>query len=296
MNFVNGSIAKGFIPAVNLFVTSRCNMRCRFCFGSCQMQSLLAPREKRLVLADVIRQCHYAGIEKITFVGGEPLLYAGLDEAIQLAHDLGLTTCVVSNGALVTQQWLRWISPSLDWVGFSIDSLFADTNRLIGRVAKGEPLAKSSYVNLVDWVHEAGIRLKVNTTVCQWNHAEDMIWFYRRATPERLKFFQALTIEGVNDAEARSFSVSDEQFAAFVERHTKQGIQVVAESSTDMVGSYLMVSPDGRFFDNTKGCYRFSRPINKVGFDAALGDICVDAERFVHRGGEYDWERPKLTI
>jgi len=280
MDYVNGSIANGFIPAINLFVTSRCNMRCRFCFGSCQMQSQLTPTKRRLVLADVIRQCHDAGIEKITFVGGEPLLFDGLDQVIQLAHSFGLTTCVVSNGALATKQWLDVISPVLDWVGFSIDSLSIQTNRLIGRVSKGQPLTQAHYMRLVDWGHQAGIRLKLNTTVCQWNHTEDMAWFYRRSAPERLKFFQALTVEGVNDAQSHSFSVSNEQFTAFVMRHTEQGLNAIAESSTDMVGSYLMVSPDGRFFDNTTCCILFS-PV-ALAFAIIPGGIASCKIRWAH--------------
>jgi tRNA(His) 5'-end guanylyltransferase len=50
-------------------------------------------------------------------------------------------------------------------------------------------------------------------------------------------------------------------------------------------GSYLMVTPDGRFFENMFGRYRFSRPIDEVGFDAVLSDIRVDSQKFRSRGG-----------
>ncbi|GAB6110469.1 viperin family antiviral radical SAM protein [Desulfomicrobium salsuginis] len=291
MDCTHGLITKEFIPAINLFITNHCNMRCRFCFGSCKIPSILTPIEQRRILNDVIHQCYYYGIKKVTFVGGEPLLYSGLDTAIQLAHDLGLTTCVVSNGALVSKKWLFNISPSLDWIGLSIDSLSAKTNKKIGRVVKNKPISKFTYIDLVDSIHDSKIQLKINTTVCYWNFTENMTWFYRRAAPKRLKFFQALTIDGINDAESRSFSVSDEQFAAFVNRHTNNGIQAVVESSSDMIGSYLMVSPDGRLFDNTTGRYRFSRPICNVGFDAALEDIILDTTKFIDRGGSYNWTR-----
>ncbi|CCH49486.1 viperin family antiviral radical SAM protein [Pseudodesulfovibrio piezophilus] len=278
-----------FIPAINLFVTKHCNMRCRFCFGSCKMRSPLSSQDQDGVFVDVIRQCHQQGISKITFVGGEPLLYPKLKLLIRLAHDLGITTCVVSNGALLTKEWLREVSGMLDWIGISIDSLSVDTNWSIGRISNGVPMSKLVYEQLVDWVHDYGMRLKINTTVCRWNHHEDMSSFYRDTNPHRIKMFQALTIDGVNDEESTKFSVSDEQFTHYVERHLRQGIKAVAEASNDMVGSYLMVSPDGCFFDNTHGSYRLSRPISRVGFSSAIKDISVNHTKFMDRGGMYRW-------
>jgi len=291
MDYVNSSVSSEIIPAINLFVTSRCNMRCQYCFGSCQMRSTLTPSQRRSVFSDIIVQCQQAGVEKVTFVGGEPLLCSGLYQAIHHAHELGMTTCVVSNGALVTQDWLRSVSSSLDWIGFSIDSLSEKTNQSIGRAVGGVPLALPFYRELVSWVQDAGINLKVNTTVCRWNHNEDMAEFYLWAKPDRIKLFQALTIKGVNDGKSSGFSITDSQFSRFVTHHENQGVPVVSESSSDMVGSYLMVSPDGCFFDNTTGQYRFSRPIQDVGFEAAMEDIRVDSELFYARGGKYNWTR-----
>lgn len=289
MSTVEKLAADRFIPAINLFVTKHCNMRCSFCFGSCKMRSSLSFQDQDGVFADIIKQCHQQGISKITFVGGEPLLYPKLNQLIKLAHDLGITTCVVTNGALLTKEWLRGLSGVLDWVGISIDSLSADTNRSIGRISNSVPMSKSIYGQLVDWVHNYGMRLKINTTVCRWNHQEDMSSFYRDTDPHRIKMFQALTIDGVNDEESSNFSVSDEQFVQYVKRHRRRGIMAVAESSSDMLGSYLMVSPEGRFFDNTDGVYRLSRPINEVGFPTAIEDISVNFTKFKGRGGMYRW-------
>ena len=50
-----------------------------------------------------------------------------------------------------------------------------------------------------------------------------------------------------------------------------------------------MVDPAGRFFDNTAGVHTYSQPINEVGVDAALGEVSVDASKFLFRDGLYDW-------
>ena len=56
-----------------------------------------------------------------------------------------------------------------------------------------------------------------------------------------------------------------------------------------MTGSYVMVDPAGRFFDNVAGVHRYSRPINEVGVEAALGEVTVDPDKFQFRNGRYNW-------
>ena len=56
-----------------------------------------------------------------------------------------------------------------------------------------------------------------------------------------------------------------------------------------MTGSYLMVDPAGRFFDNTEGHHTPSRPILEAGVHEALQDIKIDPAKFLERGGQYEW-------
>ena len=42
-------------------------------------------------------------------------------------------------------------------------------------------------------------------------------------------------------------------------------------------------------FDNSMGAYRYSRPILGSGVEEALRQVSVDPERFLRRGGIYDW-------
>jgi radical S-adenosyl methionine domain-containing protein 2 len=56
-----------------------------------------------------------------------------------------------------------------------------------------------------------------------------------------------------------------------------------------MTGSYVMVDPAGRFFDNTAGAHVYSRPINEVGVNVALKEVSVDPGKFRLRDGLYDW-------
>ena len=56
-----------------------------------------------------------------------------------------------------------------------------------------------------------------------------------------------------------------------------------------MTGSYIMVDPMGRFYDNVDGRYRYGRPILQAGVEGALQDVRVDRETFERRGGRYEW-------
>jgi radical S-adenosyl methionine domain-containing protein 2 len=67
------------------------------------------------------------------------------------------------------------------------------------------------------------------------------------------------------------------------------GVTFVAESNAVMSGSYAMLDPAGRFFDNTTGAHRYSRPVLQVGVEDAFRDVAFDAGKFEARGGAYAW-------
>ena len=82
-----------------------------------------------------------AGTEKITFVGGEPTLFENLDSVIIYAKQLGMITCLVTNGALL-EKLLEDCGKYLDWVAFSIDSIYEDVQQKLGRPKRKRRLYK----------------------------------------------------------------------------------------------------------------------------------------------------------
>ena len=167
----------------------------------------------------------------------------------------------------------------------------AGTLLKIGRAVKGkEPLSENYYLRLGESINGRSIRLKINTVVNRHNLAEDFRPFIRAMMPERWKIFQALPVEGQNNRRFGEFAVTLAEFNQYVARNRSlegDGIKVVPENNELMTGSYLMIDPLGRFFDNTKGEHTYSRPILEVGVEAALKDIEIRPERFAARGGFY---------
>ncbi len=232
-----------------------------------------------------------AGFQKINFAGGEPTLLPQLSDLIRQTKSNGLTTSIVTNGSRITPEWLDDLAGSLDIIALSIDSVDRDTQRRIGRVERGkDPIHAQHYRKLGEMIRERGIRLKVNTVVNRANHTEDFRSFILEMKPERWKIFQALSVIGQNDARFSEFTITDSEFEQYVHHNSgveSEGIRVVPENNELMTGSYVMVDPLGRFFDDVSGFHNYSASILDIGVAAALEQVEVDAGRFVLRGGVY---------
>lgn len=294
------SESKGPVVALNFHVWQPCNMGCQYCFAefSDAVPQLQADKQHlRERALSVVEAAANAGIQKLTLVGGEPTLCPWLLDLLKLGKQRGLVTMVVSNGSRMTEAWLSMHLPWLDWVALSIDSLEAETNQRIGRVAVNRTIPdRASYSSLLNKLRLSGCRVKVNTVVSSLNWREDFTSFLRSHGVERWKVLQALHVRGENDAAFPQMAVSEHQFQAFTKRHQSldQDMMFAVEDNDAMRGSYLMVDPLGRFFSNVHGCHRYSEPIWSVGWDEARGQVDVDAVKFLERGGQYDWRPIRL--
>ena len=283
------------IPTVNYHLWKFCNMRCEFCFATFKdLGPRLLPRGHlgREECLSVVESLSQAGFRKINFAGGEPTLCPWLPDLIILAKGLGLATSVVTNGSRITEQWLDRVNGSLDWAALSIDSVDAATLRRTGRMSRSGPMSRSDYLRAISVLRGHGVRIKVNTVVTRRNLMEDLTDFIVEARPERWKLLQVLPVKGQNDQAVGPYVVSAGEFEDYVvssRRVEAHGAKVVAESNDLMTGSYVMVDPAGRFFDNASGAHAYSQPILEVGVEEALRQVSADPRRFLSRGGLYDW-------
>jgi radical S-adenosyl methionine domain-containing protein 2 len=290
-----GSVGAATLPpSVNYHLWAPCNMRCRFCFAPFQdvVSEVLPrghlPREESLRLTTVLA----TRFAKVSFAGGEPTLCRWLPDLVRTARERGSTTMLVTNGSRL-RQMIEQLRGVLDWVAISIDSASERTLVQLGRAVQGRTaLPREEYVELARMVRGAGMRLKINTVVTALNATEDMSDFIRDLAPERWKVLRVLPVTGQNDGRVEPLLCSDGDFAGFVERHQRleaDGIAVVPEDNEDMRGSYAMVDPAGRFFDNAGGGHSYSTPILRAGLDAAWSEVTFSMDRFLDRGGAYDF-------
>lgn len=284
--------------SVNFHLIEACNAKCKYCFatfGHLDKRDRLSFTDQS-ALVDLLVD---AGVGKINFAGSEPTLVEKLGPLGKRIKSRSGGRCAVSlvtNGARLKpllDDWADWI----DWIALSVDSADDRVNAALGRTGIDRPYAPEM-VEFGAQAKRRGIRLKCNTVVNRRNLKEDMRGFISELAPARWKLFQMLPLTGENDGAVAGLSVSDEEFRAFVERHSPlndTGIAVVPEDNTAMTNSYLMISPDGRFFwhvpDSHGRTLEYGDPILEAGFDKAFEQVRFAHTKFRDRGGAYDWLR-----
>ncbi len=280
-------------PSVNFHLWQPCNMRCSFCFARFEdVREVLPPGHLKQDEAIALTRALAGRFDKITFAGGEPTLCPWLPALIVEAKHGGATTMLVTNGTRITEAYLAALAGALDWVTLSVDSARPEVNVALGRAVNGQALSSADYIERARLVRGVGMRLKVNTVVTALNVDEDLRTLLTELNPEHWKPLQVLPVGGQNDGHVEALLISKEQFRVFVERHRAveaRGAVVRAEDNDDMTGSYAMVDPAGRFFDNTSGRHTYSSPILAFGVDSAWAAIRFSIEKFSARGGLYPW-------
>ncbi len=270
------------IRSVNWHVTMNCNYNCRFCFYK-NMSGEFKDLEKARHKLETLRS---KGIEKINFAGGEPLLYKNLDHLLKMAKAMGFTVSIVTNAALLNENNLRKMSGYVDWIGISVDSADEVIEKELGR-GYGQHIEHVRKV--CELVHEYGMKLKINTTVTRMNFSEDMKPFISSLCPDRWKVFQILHMKGQND-DALDLTLTTEEFDIF--RNINDGLALrngatpVFESAENMLESYFIIGPDGDIL-LSKGNQRSSIPFESLE-NMKITDL-VDAEKYLERRGDYDW-------
>ena len=272
-----------FFETASFHIVKPCNMNCKFCYATFDDMKVInqLPKEDAFIILDKLK---LAGVQKITFAGGEPLLYKWIYEVIEYSKQICLTTSIITNGSLLTDKLLEKFKGKLDWIGISVDSLQQRTNELIGRTAKN----KLNYLDLCLSIKEAGFKLKINTVVNSFNWYADLNDFIDDVKPERWKVFQALRVEGQNEKQFDEIKVTGEQFKSFIDDHKHQK-SIVIEDNEAMTGSYLLIDPQGRLFENSQGKHTYSQPLQNNDINQCLSEINLNRDMFIKRGGIYNW-------
>lgn len=154
-----------FADIVFLEVTRTCNLRCKHCLNSSgnSIPNELAQEEfKKLVkeLAD-------NGVQDIRFTGGEPLLYEGIYELIELASSNGIYTSIGTNGTLITKEVAKKLKHSgLNKAVVSIDGI-KETHEFI----RGKGNYDKAMIGLDNLIEE-GIKVRVNSVIMKSNMDE----------------------------------------------------------------------------------------------------------------------------
>lgn len=287
---------------INWHITEACNYSCQYCYAKWetperQRELVRDPVRTRELLhrlyqffhpdndANPLRRYLSWGSVRLNLAGGEPLLYTRrVLEMLPVARDLGFDVSLITNGSRLDSGIMALMAPSISLLGLSVDSPIARNNKEIGRIdRRGNQLDIADLGEAVDEGRHRNplLRVKVNTVVNKVNQSDDMTGVIQRLRPDKWKVLRMLPM--VDDR----LAVSQQIFDDFVRRHAHLASIRHVEDNQDMMESYLMVDPMGRFFQNAAGTslngYRYSQPILEAGAPAAFTGIRFSAPKFLLR-------------
>lgn len=283
---------------VNWHLTEACDFSCRYCYAHWERAESIKDliREEHQVRALVTelgrffrsdgaaRKFGFYGVDpRLNVAGGEPLLVpSAVQTAVHRALRIGLRTSLITNSSFLTEELCKSLAPGLDMLGVSIDSGQSDINNLIGRVdSQGRFLDLGSLSSSFEVLRRCNpaLTVKLNTVVNRLNWKDDLSSVVGLIQPKKWKILRALPVID------QSTNVTDDQFRAFVDRHSAYRSIAVVEDNQDMQESYIMFDPQGRFFQNSpcSAGYQYSQPILEVGAEKAFEQVSFNPERFLSR-------------
>jgi len=271
---------------INWHIIEKCNYTCDYCFAKYDKplkKEIHSSQENIVRLLNKVYlyfSAKYEGFKIILNVaGGEPTLSGNLDFIIKKAYEIGFHVSIITNLSKITSTFIESNVKYLSIFATSIDSLDNSTNIKIGRSSNNKALCKEKIIQVINQVREEknNIEIKINTVVNEYNYEEYLGDFIALIRPIKWKIFQALSIN-----KNRIYCTS-QQFNIFLDRNKSMNSKIYEESNDDMIDSYIMIDPYGRFYQNTDGEYIYSKSIIGCSVENAFKSINFNFNKFSKR-------------
>jgi MoaA/NifB/PqqE/SkfB family radical SAM enzyme len=152
------------LTTVHWLITEKCNESCKFCYGIFRNNHISLKDAKKIV--NFLKSI---GITKIKFTGGEPLLYPYLKEVILYAKKLGIHTHIHTNGLLVDDKFIEFVTKHFDMnddFSLSLDGSTEEIQTAVTR-PKGH---FSKNITILKKLKDKKFPISVKTLVCKINY------------------------------------------------------------------------------------------------------------------------------
>jgi MoaA/NifB/PqqE/SkfB family radical SAM enzyme len=207
--------------------------------------------QNNLLILNNLANC---GVVELTWGGGEPMIYPGIEILLKKAFELGIKNKLVSNGQLLKDNRIDNVVPYLDTLTLSLDSINPSTNELIGRGRKHFDNV-SSIINRIKEQHYP-IKLKINTVACSYNKNEfhDLMMYVDKSV-KIWRIFKMMPVRERAIANYNRFYISDECFnniKRFLQNNVKN-CQLSFRESNDMENKYVLLVANGDIFCTEQG-------------------------------------------
>ena len=128
---------------------------------------------------------------RINIAGGEPFLYQGLGELIEYINEKGIEVSIITNGFLLTSNFIQQYKDKISMIGISVDSLDEEMCINLGRCTiNRKTLNFKKIVDLGREIKFNGIMLKYNIVLTKLNCKESVEKFkelFLKTWPDRIK-------------------------------------------------------------------------------------------------------------
>ena len=247
-------------------VTDRCNENCKFCyrFISYKENSF----EDNLRILEYFKEIH---AEKITWTGGEALLYPHTVDLIKMSKEAGMKNNLISNGRAITPELLIELQPYLDTLTLSIDSATDNIHNEMGRgIGHGEHVFK-----ILDFIKENNIdiEVKINTILTTKNTSGflNLAKVLSKYKLKRWKIFKFIPLRGVAYDHCDEFDIPEKDFDVIVKKAQEYESLLncpITMCKNQDFENYLLIDPIGNFL------------ITKDNKDIHLGNLdTIDKEK-----------------
>jgi radical S-adenosyl methionine domain-containing protein 2 len=233
-------------------LTSMCNYGCKFCFKVSGENDISQMQAHKILL-----QLKWTGVKKISFSGGEPLLWSGnLFELIRRTKRLGIETMIITNGSLLTSKVLHKMDGILDWITLPLDGSSEEN-----QVNAGRPSGHFTHtVSLLRLLRNSPFKIKINTVLSQQNlnDVRQIGQIVESASIiRRWKVFQFYSVRDASRANRDKFEITNAEFEnarrIIVPIFNYKSCKVYFSSNRDLETSYFTIDPEGNAFVTQDG-------------------------------------------
>ena len=231
-------------------ITSKCNENCKFCYR--MINKIENDFYKNKEILELLKK---KNISKISWTGGEPLLYPDFIELLKLSKSMGINNKLLTNGKLLTKEKITELEPYLDSITLPYDSNNPRTHAIMGRGKEhGEKV-----IRILDYIkeNELNINIDINTIVTEVNKEEiiDIGNTLEKYKIGRWKLFKFMPLRNTAISNNNMFKIKDKEFDEIIEKVKKtynKKIKIVKCKEDEIQSNYLLIDSTGTFIITEK--------------------------------------------
>ena len=244
-------------------ITSLCNEQCGFCYRNVQATDL--DYESNII---ILKKLLDFGVNKISFVGGEPLLYPYLFNLVKWAREYDkrnrtlysittnaiLLATVEENKLVINEKLLEKVSENFDWITFSLDAPNNELQHIMGRNQQHYTRVQGILKYLKD--NNVKNKIKINTVVSKINinSMEELYYDLVNYNVKRWKIFRFLPSRGNALNLKDKYFIDEKQYQDAVQKvllinkqiEKRKQMKITVNGFDSFNNSYITISSEGK--------------------------------------------------